>query len=39
MFLVSSNHFEVLILKIIFKKYKNITSMYFNIKNYLKSKL
>ena len=38
MFLVFSNHFDVLMLKIIFKKLKNIINLYFNIKNYLKNK-
>ena len=37
MFLVYSNHFNVLILKIIFKKSINIIDMHFNMKNYLKS--
>ena len=37
MFLVFSNHFDVLILKMIFKKSKNIIYMYFSTKNYLKS--
>ena len=37
MFLVFSNHFNVLMLKIIFKKSKNIIGMYFNTKNYLKN--
>ena len=37
MFLVFSNHFDVLMSKIIFKKSKNITGMYFDTKNYLKS--
>ena len=32
-----SNHFNVLVLKIIFKKSKNIINMYFNTKNYLKN--
>ena len=36
MFLVFSNHFDVLISKIIFKKSKNIIDMHFHIKNYLK---
>jgi len=36
MFLVFSNHFDVLISKIIFKKLKNI-NMYFDTKNYLKN--
>ena len=37
MFLVFSNHFDVLMLKIIFKKLKNIINIYFNTKNYLKN--
>ena len=37
MFLVFSNHFDVLMLKIIFKKSKNIIDMYFSTKSYLKS--
>ena len=37
MFLVFSNHFDILMSKIIFKKLKNIIDMYFNMKNYLKS--
>ena len=37
MFLVFSNHFNVLMLKIIFKKSKNIINIYFNTKNYLKN--
>jgi len=32
-----SNHFKMLMSKIIFKKYKNIINMYFNTKNYLKN--
>jgi len=36
MFLVFSNHFDVLMSKIIFKK-KKIIGMYFSTKNYLKS--
>ena len=31
------DRFDVLMLKIIFKKWKNITGMYFAIKNYLKN--
>jgi len=31
------DRFDVLILKIIFKKWKNIIDMYFNMKSYLKS--
>jgi hypothetical protein len=34
---VFSNHFDILILKIIFKKQKNIINIYFNMKNYLKN--
>ena len=37
MFLVFSNHFDVLMSKIIFKKSKNIIDIYFNVNNYLKS--
>ena len=37
MFLVFSNHFDVLISKITFKKSKNIIGMHFDMKNYLKS--
>ena len=37
MFLVFLNHFDVLMLKIIFKKLKNIIDIYFSTKNYLKS--
>ena len=37
MFLVFSNHFDVLMSKIIFKKSKNIIGMHFDTKNYLKS--
>ena len=37
MFLVFLNHFDVLMLKIIFKKLKNIINIYFNTKNYLKN--
>ena len=37
MFLVFSNHFDVLISKIIFKKSKNIIDMHFGMKSYLKS--
>ena len=37
MFLVFSNHFDMLISKIIFKKLKNIINMYFNTKSYLKN--
>ena len=37
MFLVFSNHFDVLMSKIIFKKSKNIIGMYFGTKSYLKS--
>ena len=37
MFLVFSNYFNVLMLKIIFKKLKNIIDMYFGTKSYLKS--
>jgi hypothetical protein len=36
-FLVFSNHFNVLISKIIFKKYKNIILIYFYTKNILKN--
>ena len=32
-----SNYFDVLMLKIIFKKLKNIINIHFNIKNYLKN--
>ena len=35
MFLIFSNHFDVLMLKIIFEK--KIIDIYFNMKNYLKS--
>ena len=38
MFLIFSNHFNVLISKMIFKKSKNIIDIYFGTKNYLKSK-
>ena len=37
MFLVFLSYFNVLMLKIIFKKSKNIINIYFNIKNYLKN--
>ena len=37
MFLVFSNHFDMLMSKIIFKKSKNIIDMHFDTKNYLKS--
>jgi hypothetical protein len=37
MFLVFSNHFNIMMLKIIFKKQKNIINIYFNTKNYLKN--
>jgi hypothetical protein len=37
MFLVFSNHFDVLMSKMIFKKLKNIIDMYFGTKSYLKS--
>jgi hypothetical protein len=37
MFLVFSNHFDMLMSKIYFKKLKNIIGMHFNTKNYLKS--
>ena len=37
MFLAFSNHFDVLISKIIFKKLKTIIDIYFNMKSYLKS--
>ena len=37
MFLVFSNHFDMLISKISFKKSKNIINMHFNTKSYLKS--
>jgi hypothetical protein len=37
MFLVFSNHFDVLISKMIFKKLKNIIGMHFDTKSYLKS--
>ena len=36
MFVVFSNHFNVLMLKNIFKKSKNIINIYFDTKNYLK---
>jgi hypothetical protein len=37
MFLVFSNHFDMLMSKMIFKKQKNIICMYFDMKSYLKS--
>ena len=37
MFLIFLNHFDVLMLKMIFKKSKNIINIYFSTKNYLKS--
>ena len=37
MFLIFSNHVDVLMLKIIFKKSKNIINVHFNTKNYLKT--
>jgi len=37
MFLVLSNYFNVLMSKIIFKKFKKIINMYFITKNYLKN--
>ena len=39
MFLVFSNYFNILILKIIFKNSKNIIHIYFNIYSCLKNKL
>ena len=38
MFLIFSDNFDVLILKIIFKNKKNIILIYFEIKNTLKNK-
>ena len=38
MFLIFSNHFDVLMSKMIFKKLKNIIDIHFDTKNYLKSK-
>jgi len=37
MFLVFSNHFDMLISKIIFNKWQNIIDIYFDTKNYLKN--
>jgi hypothetical protein len=37
MFLVFSNHFDVLMSKMIFKKYKKIIDMHFGTKSYFKS--
>ena len=37
MFLVFLNHFDVLMSKMIFLKWKNIINMYFDMKSYLKS--
>jgi hypothetical protein len=34
-----SNYFDILMLKIIFKKLKNIILIYFQVKNILKNKL